>query len=140
MFTDITRIKTSLKLCRSSFLAYLQETEKFIIDEKKVELLVKLDTELMEYRSCLISSNLTSAEIVDKADEITVKQLLSDAVYSLVETESLLGIVADSLETEENILDYLYMLWLGCDYTLASELAEAIHGCICRDKETDGNE
>ena len=110
------------------------------MDEKKVELLVKLDTELMEYRSCLISSNLTSAEIVDKADEITVKQLLSDAVYSLVETESLSGIVADSLETEENILDYLYMLWLGCDYTLASELAEAIHGCICRDKETDGNE
>ena len=101
--------------------------------------LKRMELELREYREYLASGKLTTQKMLEEAYQLVVKQ----GLYYIFENHSCSRLsVAEWgwLNQQENILNYLYGLWMHNDTDLAEEFAEIIHTEIIYDMEEHTNE
>lgn len=101
----------------------------------KAKVLKQMQQENREYREYLVSGALTVEQIVDGAYEITMKQFILDAMETLAQEDRLQDAVWSWLEQQENVLDYLYSLWMNCDISFIPELADVMLDELNYDKE-----
>lgn len=86
----------------------------------------RLGTELVKFREYLASGELSVSQLIDKAYEIAMKQLLMDALGQLITDVRMPDGVCGLLASKDNMLDYLYTLWLGCGYSAIPGLEEVL--------------
>lgn len=67
-----------------------------------------------------------SKQMLEEAYSIVMKRGLVEAVERLAEENGLMDYLWECLNKQEEVLEYLYQLWMGCDYSLVSNLAEVI--------------
>ena len=108
-------------------------------DSMRELVLKRMEQELNEYRSCLVSEQLTAKALFQKAYQMTIKQglhyIFENQNYAKLSTEEW-----DWLNKQEHILNYLYTLWMHNDADLAEEFAEIIHAEITYDMGVHTNE
>lgn len=101
--------------------------------------LKRMEQELNEYRSSLVSEKLTVKELFDEAYQVAIKQ----GLYYIFTNHNYCRLSTDEwnwLIKQEHILNYLYDLWIHNDADLAEEFAEIIHSEITYDMEEHVNE
>ncbi len=92
----------------------------------KDNVMERLGTELVKFREYLVSGELSVSQLIDKAYEIAMKQLLMDALGQLITDGRMPDGVCGLLASKDNVLDYLYTLWLGYGYSVIPGLEEAL--------------
>lgn len=101
--------------------------------------LKRMEQEVKDYREYLASEKLTATQIVEESYQIVVKQ----GLYYVFANHNYGRLSAEAwswLNQQENIVDYLYSLWMGNDTDLAEEFAEIIHNELNLDMEVHTNE
>lgn len=102
-------------------------------------ILKRMEQEVTNYREYLVSEKLTAAQIVEEAYQLVVKQglyyVFANHNYSRLSPKEW-----SWLNQQENIVDYLYSLWMGNDTDLAEEFAGIILAEINFDMEVHTNE
>lgn len=101
--------------------------------------LKRMEQELNEYREYLISGELTAQKMLEEAYQLVIKQ----GLHYILENHncSRLSLAEwNWLNQQENILDYLYGLWMHNDTDFTEEFAEVIHTEITYDMEVHTNE
>ena len=105
----------------------------------KEAVLKRMEQELNAYREYLVSGELTAQKILEEAYQLVVKQEL----YYIFENHNCSSLSEEEwnwMNQQDNILDYLYDLWMHNDTDLAEEFAEIIHTEIIYDMEEHRNE
>lgn len=101
--------------------------------------LKRMEQEVKEYREHLVSGRMTAEQIVEQSYQFVVKQ----GLYYIFANHNA-GKVSDDewswLERQENIIDYLYGLWMDSDTDLTEEFAEIIHNEVNLDMGVHTNE
>lgn len=106
----------------------------------KENVLKRLESELLLYRSYLVSGAFTAEQLVEEAYGIALRQFIAEAMERLAEENRLTDDVWSWLDEKENVLDYLYALWMDCDTSLIPELAEVLYNEVSHDREVHRNE
>lgn len=101
--------------------------------------LKRMEQEVKEYREYLVSEKLTAEQIMEEAYQLVVKQGLYE-VFVNHNNGRLSAEAWNWLNQQENIVDYLYSLWMDNDMDLAEEFAEIIHNELNLDMEVHTNE
>lgn len=105
----------------------------------KEKIVKRMEQELNEYREYLVSGKLTAQKILEEAYQLVIKQEL----YYIFENHNCSRLSEEELNwmnQQDNMLDYLYDLWMHNDTDLAEEFAEIIHTEIIYDMEEHMNE
>lgn len=105
----------------------------------KENVLKRLESELLSYRRYLVSGAFTSEQLVEEAYGIALRQFITEAIERLAEENRLLDELWSWLNEKENVLDYLYELWMDCDISLIPELAEVLYNEVSHDREVHRN-
>lgn len=106
----------------------------------KEKVLKRLESELLLYRRYLISGAFTTEQLVEEAYGIALRQFITEAMERLAEDNRLTDDLWNWLDEKENVLDYLYALWMDCDISLIPELAEMLYNEVSHDREVHRNE
>lgn len=106
----------------------------------KENVLKRLESELLLYRRYLVSGAFTTEQLVEEAYGIALRQFITEAMERLAEDNRLTDDVWIWLDEKENVLDYLYALWMDCDTSLIPELAEVLYNEVSHDREVHRNE
>lgn len=92
----------------------------------KDNVMERLGTELVKFREYLASGELSVSQLIDRAYEVAMKQLLMDALGQLIADGRMPDGVCGLLDSKDNVLDYLYKVWLGCGYSVIPGLEEVL--------------
>lgn len=92
----------------------------------KERVVKRLHAELEDYEKQCIIRKLDVEQMLEKAYQIMMKREIVVAMEWLAEENGLVDYLWECLNEEEEVLDYLYQLWIGCDYTFVLDLAETI--------------
>ena len=106
----------------------------------KEKVLKRLESELLLYRRYLVSGAFTVEQLVEEAYGIALRQFITEAMERLAEDNRLTDDLWSWLDGKENVLDYLYELWMDCDTSLIPELAEVLYNEVSHDREVHRNE
>lgn len=106
----------------------------------KEKVLKRLESELLLYRRYLVSGAFTAEQLVEEAYGIALRQFITEAMERLAEDNRLTDDLWSWLDGKENVLDYLYALWMDCDTSLIPELAEVLYNEVSHDREVHRNE
>ena len=106
----------------------------------KEKVLKRLESELLLYRRYLVSGAFTVEQLVEEAYGIALRQFITEAMERLAEENRLSDELWSWLDEKENVLDYLYALWMDCDITFIPELAEVLYNEVSQDREVHRNE
>ena len=106
----------------------------------KEKVLKRLESELLLYRRYLVSGAFTAEQLVEEAYGIALRQFITEAMERLAEDNRLTDDLWSWLDEKENVLDYLYALWMDCDISLIPELAEMLYNEVSHDREVHRNE
>ena len=106
----------------------------------KEKVLKRLESELLLYRRYLVSGAFTAEQLVEEAYGIALRQFITEAMERLAEDNRLTDDLWHWLNEKENVLDYLYALWMDCDISLIPELAEVLYNEVSHDREVHRNE
>ena len=106
----------------------------------KENVLKRLESELLLYRRYLVSGAFTAEQLVEEAYGIALRQFITEAMERLAEDNRLTDDLWSWLDGKENVLDYLYALWMDCDTSLIPELAEVLSNEVSHDREVHRNE
>ena len=106
----------------------------------KEKVLKRLESELLLYRRYLVSGAFTVEQLVEEAYGIALRQFITEAMERLAEDNILTDDLWSWLDGKENVLDYLYALWMDCDISLIPELAEVLYNEVSHDREVHRNE
>ena len=106
----------------------------------KENVLKRLESELLLYRRYLVSGAFTAEQLVEEAYGIALRQFITEAMERLAEDNRLTDDLWHWLNEKENVLDYLYALWMDCDTSLIPELAEVLYNEVSHDREVHRNE
>lgn len=106
----------------------------------KEKVLIRLESELLLYRRYLVSGVFTAEQLVEEAYGIALRQFITEAMERLAEENRLTDDLWHWLNEKENVLDYLYALWMDCDTSLIPELAEVLYNEVSHDREVHRNE
>ena len=106
----------------------------------KEKVLKRLESELLLYRRYLSSGAFTAEQLVEEAYGIALRQFITEAMERLAEDNRLTDDLWSWLDEKENVLDYLYELWMDCDTSLIPELAEVLYNEVSHDREVHRNE
>lgn len=106
----------------------------------KEKVLKRLESELLLYRRYLVSEAFTAEQLVEEAYGIALRQFITEAMERLAEDNRLTDDLWSWLDGKENVLDYLYALWMDCDISLIPELAEVLYNEVSHDREVHRNE
>ena len=101
--------------------------------------LQRMEQELEKYREYLVSGKITVKEMLDEAYQLVIKQ----GLYYIFANHNCSRLTITEwkwLNQQENILDYLYGLWMHNDTDLTEEFAEIIHTEVIYDMEVHANE
>ena len=103
----------------------------------KDKVLKRMKQEITDYRKELVLGRMTAEQIVEQSYQFVVKQ----GLYTIFSKANKLS--ADEwswLASQEEVLNYLYELWMHNDTDLTEEFAEIIHTEIIYDMEEHANE
>ena len=106
----------------------------------KEKVLKRLESEMLLYRGYLVSRAFTAEQLVEEAYGIALRQFITEAMERLAEDNRLTDDLWSWLDGKENVLDYLYALWMDCDISLIPELAEVLYNEVSHDREVHRNE
>lgn len=106
----------------------------------KEKVLKRLESELLLYRRYLVSGAFTVEQLVEEAYGIALRQFIVEAMERLAEENRLSDELCNWLNAKENVLDYLYSLWMDCDISFIPELAEVLYNEVSHDREVHRNE
>lgn len=106
----------------------------------KEKVLKRLESEMLLYRGYLVSGAFTAEQLVEEAYGIALRQFITEAMERLAEDNRLTDDLWSWLNGKENVLDYLYALWMDCDISLIPELAEVLYNEVSHDREVHRNE
>ena len=106
----------------------------------KENVLKRLESELLLYRRYLVSGAFTAEQLVEEAYGIALRQFIMEAMEQLAEENRLSDELCNWLNEKECVLDYLYSLWMDCDISFISELAEVLYNEVLHDREVHRNE
>lgn len=106
----------------------------------KENVLKRLESELLLYRKYLVSGAFTVEQLIEEAYGIALRQFITEAMERLAEDNRLSDELWSWLDEKENVLDYLYALWMDCDTSLIPELAEVLYNEVSHDREVHRNE
>ena len=90
----------------------------------KEDIVERLQTELGAYENQYITRQFMSKQMLDKAYEIVMKRELVEVVERWIEEDGISDCLWEYLKEQEDILEYLYQIWMGCDYSFVAELTE----------------
>ncbi len=91
------------------------------------ELIEKLNMELLEVREKAALSPITAETLSNLSYRVAIMQLCVDAMDYLNDTKAVLpDEMITWLMNQKNTLDYLYRLWLECDYSFVPSLADVL--------------
>lgn len=110
---------------------------KISMKEKVVK---RLSEEMLAYRRYLVSGVMTAEQLVEEAYGIALRQFITEAMELLAEENRLSDKLCNWLNEKENVLDYLYALWMDCDTSFIPELAEVLYNEVSHDREVHRNE
>ena len=99
----------------------------------------RMEQEMKDYQEYLVSGKLAAGQIVEEAYQLVVKQGLY-CVFANHEYGSLSAEEWSWLNQQENVVDYLYSLWMGNDADLTEEFAGIIYSALNHDMEVHTNE
>lgn len=105
----------------------------------KDRVLKRMEQEVTDYRSELVSGKMTAEQIVEQSYQFVVMQ----GLYTIFSNSNENKLSADDwswLASQEKVLNYLYELWMNNDSDLTEEFAEIIYHEINRDMEVHRNE
>lgn len=103
------------------------------------KVLKRMEQEMKDYREYLVSGKLAAGQIVEEAYQLVVKQGLY-CVFANQDCSSLSAKEWGWLNQQENVVDYLYSLWMGSGTDLTEELAGIIRSELNHDMEVHTNE
>ena len=106
----------------------------------KEKVIKRLEEEMLAYRRYLVSGVMTAEQLVEEAYGIALRQFITEAMERLAEDNRLTDDLWSWLDEKENVLDYLYALWMDCDISLIPELAEVLYNEVSHDREVHRNE
>ena len=106
----------------------------------KDKVVKRLNEEMLAYRRYLVSGVMTAEQLVEEAHGIALRQFITEAMERLAEDNRLTDDLWRWLDGKENVLDYLYALWMDCDISLIPELAEMLYNEVSHDREVHRNE
>ena len=106
----------------------------------KEKVLKRLESELLLYRRYLVSGAFTVEQLVEEAYGIALRQFITEATERLAEENRLSDELCNWLNAKENVLDYLYSLWMDCDIFFIPELAEVLYNDVSHDREVHRHE
>ena len=106
----------------------------------KEKVVKRLNEEMLAYRRYLVSGVMTAEQLVEEAYGIALRQFIVEAMECLAEENRLSDELCNWLNAKENVLDYLYSLWMDCDISLIPELAEVLYNEVSHDREVHRNE
>ena len=106
----------------------------------KEKVVKRLDEEMLAYRRYLVSGVMTAEQLVEEAYGIALRQFIMEAMEQLAEENRLSDELCNWLNEKECVLDYLYSLWMDCDISFISELAEVLYNEVLHDREVHRNE
>ena len=106
----------------------------------KEKVVKRLNEEMLAYRRYLVSGVMTAEQLVEEAYGIALRQFIMEAIERLAEDNRLTDDLWHWLNEKENVLDYLYALWMDCDTSLIPELAEVLSNEVSHDREVYRNE
>lgn len=101
----------------------------------KERILERMKDELASYRLYLVSGALTAEQLFDEAYQIVMKQEIVEAMERLHEDNRLCEATWCWLSQKSMVLEYLYRLWMDCDFSLVSELMEVLYHEVEHDRE-----
>ena len=105
----------------------------------KDKVLKRMKQEITDYRKALVSGRMTAEQIVEQSYQFVVKQGLY-TIFSHCNANKLSTDEWSWLASQEDVLNYLYELWMNNDTDLIEEFAEIIHHEMNRDMEVHTNE
>ena len=97
--------------------------------------LQRMNDEFTSYRVYLVSGALTAEQLFEEAYQIVMKQEIMEAVERLQEDNRLSEAAWLWLDSKNSVLEYLYQLWMDCDFSLVSELMEVLYNELEHDRE-----
>ena len=106
----------------------------------KEKVVKRLNEEMLAYRRYLVSGVMTVEQLVEEAYGIALRQFIMEAMEQLAEENRLSDELCNWLNEKECVLDYLYSLWMDCDISFISELAEVLYNEVLHDREVHRNE
>ena len=106
----------------------------------KEKVVKRLNEEMLAYRRYLVSGVMTAEQLVEEAYGIALRQFIMEAMERLAEDNRLTDELCNWLNAKENVLDYLYSLWMDCDISFIPELAEVLYNEVSQDREVHRNE
>ena len=106
----------------------------------KEKVVKRLNEEMLAYRRYLVSGVMTAEQLVEEAYGIALRQFIVEAMECLAEENRLSDELWSWLDEKENVLDYLYALWMDCDISFIPELAEVLYNEVSHDREVHRNE
>ena len=106
----------------------------------KEKVVKRLNEEMLAYRRYLVSGVMTAEQLVEEAYGIALRQFIVEAMECLAEENRLSDELCNWLNAKENVLDYLYSLWMDCDISFIPELAEVLYNEVSHDREVHRNE
>ena len=106
----------------------------------KEKVVKRLNEEMLAYRRYLVSGVMTAEQLVEEAYGIALRQFIVEAMECLAEENRLSDELCNWLNEKECVLDYLYSLWMDCDISFISELAEVLYNEVLHDREVHRNE
>ena len=103
----------------------------------KDKVLKRIKQEITDYRKELVSGRMTAEQIVEQSYQFVVKQ----GLYTIFSKSNKLSVDEWSwLSSQEDVLNYLYELWMHNDTDLTEEFAEIIYHEVNREMEVHRNE
>ena len=122
----------------------IASTMKNVADRKenfmKDNIINRLEQELFQFRTELISVTYTAVQLVEEAYQIAVKEHIVESMQLLSGESQSTKNIWDWLNRQERIPDYLYKLWLHSDASLVQELADVLMDEVYYDKEAHNHE
>ena len=103
----------------------------------KDKVVKRMKQEITDYRKELVSGRMTAEQIVEQSYQFVVKQ----GLYTIFSKSNKLSVDEWSwLFSQEDVLNYLYELWMHNDTDLTEEFAEIIYHEVNREMEVHRNE
>lgn len=101
----------------------------------KSNVIKRLRQEMRSYRERLVTGKFTAEQLFGEAYQIVMKQEIVDAMEQLSEEVKLPDVFWKWMASKDSILEYIYQLWVGCDFTFSKELMEILYMEVERDRE-----
>lgn len=105
----------------------------------KDRVLKRMEQEVTDYRSELVSGKMTAEQIVEQSYQFVVKQGLYH-IFSNHNVNKISSDVWNWLDGQEHVLNYLYELWMHNDTDLTEEFAQIIQNELIHEMEVHGVE